>query len=114
METPTQSPPVSPLGPSKNIAMAVLAYIGPLVIISYLTAKDDMFVKFHIKQGLVLFVAEIVLWFVGMTMFYSLWMILNLINLGLLVFSILGIINAVQGQEKELPLVGQFSKYFPI
>ncbi len=101
-------------GPQKNTLMAVLAYIGPLVIVSYLTAKDDPFVKFHIKQGLVLFVIEVATWFLIGSMMYQLWMLVNIINLGTLVLSVLGIVNAVQGHEKELPLVGQFSKYFSI
>ena len=100
--------------PQKNVLMAVLAYIGPLVIVSYLTAKDDPFVKFHIKQGLVLFVIEVATWFLLGMMMYQMWMFVNLINLGTLVLSVIGIVNAIQGQEKELPLVGQFSKHFPI
>lgn len=101
-------------GPQKNILMAILSYIGPLVIVSYLTSKDDPFVKFHIKQGLVLFVIEVGVWFLTSMMFYQFWMILNIINLGTLILSIVGIVNAAQGHEKELPLVGQFSKHFPI
>ncbi|MBI1755245.1 hypothetical protein HY250_01765 [Candidatus Azambacteria bacterium] len=27
--------------------MGILAYLGPLVIVSYVTSKDDAFVKFH-------------------------------------------------------------------
>lgn len=100
--------------PQKNTLMAILAYIGPLVIVSYLTSKDDPFVKFHIKQGLVLFVVEVAMWFLAGMMFYQFWMIMNIINMGTLVLSIVGIVNAVQGKEKELPLVGQFSKHFPI
>ncbi len=98
----------------KNKLMAVLSYIGPLVIVSYLTAKEDPFVKFHIKQGLVLFVAEVVLWFLGSMMFYQLWALLNLIHLGLVVFSIIGIVNAFQGKEQELPIIGQYAKHFPL
>ena len=98
----------------KNTLMAILAYIGPLVIVSYLTAKDDSFVKFHIKQGLVLFVIEVMVWFLGSSMFYQFWMLFNLINLATLVFSIIGIVNAVHGKEQELPFLGQFSKHFPI
>ena len=97
----------------KNTVMAVLSYLGPLVIVSYLTAKDDPFVKFHIKQGLVVLVIEVAVMVLGSFMF-SLWMILNLVNLGTFILSIVGIINAVQGQEKELPLVGQFAKNFNI
>lgn len=97
--------------PEKNTLMAILAYVGPLVLLSYLTAKDDMFVKYHIKQGLVLIVLEVALWFVG-RMLYFIWPIISLLNLALLVFAIIGIVNAVQGKEKELPLVGKFAKYF--
>lgn len=96
---------------SKNVLMAALSYLGPLVIVSYLTSKDDPFVKFHIKQGLVLLVIEVAVWFLGSTM-WQLWALLNLINLGTFILSIVGIVHAVRGQEKELPLVGSFSKHF--
>lgn len=92
---------------------AILAYIGILVIIPYLTAKNDPFVKFHTKQGLVLLVIEIVIWAVGMTI----WMLLPLIyllNLAVIILSIIGIVNVVNKREKALPLVGQFAKRFNI
>ncbi|MEK7585574.1 MAG: DUF4870 domain-containing protein [Patescibacteria group bacterium] len=98
---------------NNNKLMAILAYIGPLVIVSYLVAKDDPFVKFHIKQGLVLLVIEVIVWMLGMGM-YGLWPILRLVNLATLVLAIVGIINVTKNQEKELPLVGQFAKHFPI
>jgi uncharacterized membrane protein len=97
----------------KNVVMAVLAYLGPLVIISYLVAKDDPFVKFHIRQGLVLFAIEVIVWFVGMV-FWLLWPILGIINMITFVLSIIGIINAVQGNQKQLPIVGSYDKFFNI
>ena len=112
MENTQSSPPALNSGEHKTL-MAVLAYIGPLVILSYLMAKDDSLVKFHIKQGLVLFVIEVIVWFVG-SMFWPFWTILNLVNLGVLILAIIGIVNAVHGKEKELPLVGKFSHHFPI
>lgn len=96
---------------SKNVAMGVLSYLGPLVIVSYLTAKDDPFVKFHIKQGLVLLVIEVAVWIVGMVI-WIIFPILMLINLATIILSIVGIINAVKGEEKKLPLVGDFAKHF--
>ncbi len=118
IETLMDSQPNS-TGPTHNNSqdnktlMAVLAYIGPLVIISYLSAKDDPFVKFHIKQGLVLFVIEVVIWLVGQ-MFWPFWIFLNIVNLATLILSIIGILNAVHKKEKELPLVGHLSKHFSI
>jgi uncharacterized membrane protein len=99
--------------PDNKTLMGVLAYIGPLVIISYLFAKDNPFVKFHIKQGLVLFVIEIVVWFLGMIV-WMLWPILNIVNLIVLILAIIGIVNVVKGREKMLPLVGSLARHFPI
>jgi uncharacterized membrane protein len=91
--------------------MGVLSYLGPLVIISYALAKNDPFVKFHVKQGLVVFAIEIALWIIGMIvpMFY---IIISLVNLGTLILSILGIINVIQNKQEPLPVVGAYSKYF--
>lgn len=97
----------------QNKLMAILAYIGPLVIVSYVVAKDNSLVKFHIKQALVLFVAEVAIWIVG-NMFWQLWFLLQLVNLAVLVFAIIGIMNAVNGKEKELPIIGKFASYFNI
>ncbi len=95
--------------------MAVLAYIGPLVIIPFLMAKDNTFVKFHIKQGLVVFVIEAAVYVLGMVMYLgAIWALMSLINLATLVLSIIGIVNVVQKKEAELPLVGQFAKHFNI
>ena len=95
----------------KNTLMGVLAYLGPLVIVSYAMAKDDPFVKFHIKQGLVLLVIEIIAGLLASVM-WQFFFILQLINLGTLILAIIGILNVTQGTEKELPVVGQFASKF--
>lgn len=94
-----------------NTIMAILSYLGPLVIVSYVTAKDDAFVKFHIKQGLVVFSIEVGMWILGMII-WPLMIILGIINIGAFVLSIIGIMNVLNGKETPLPLVGQYSKYF--
>lgn len=90
--------------------MGVLSYLGILVIIPYLMAKDNPFVKFHIKQGVVLVVIEIVLWALS-GMFWGLVFIIRIAQLVIFALSIVGIVNVVQHKEKELPLVGPFAKY---
>lgn len=93
--------------------MGVLCYIGPLVIVSYITANDDPFVKYHIKQGLVLLIIEAVVYALGMFL-WQFWAVYQLVNLATFVLSVLGIINVVQGKEKELPIVGGFAHSFKI
>ncbi len=99
--------------PDHNMFMAILAYIGPLVIISYLVSKDDHFVKFHIKQGLALFVIEVIAWLI-MSIFPMIWILWKIVHFGTVILSIVGIIYAIQGKEKELPLVGNWAKSFKI
>lgn len=98
-------------GTQNTTLMSVLAYLGILVVIPYLMAKDDPVVKFHVKQGLVLAVIEVIVWIAG-SMVYMLAPVLMIVNLAALVLSIIGIVNVIQGNQKELPLVGQFSKHF--
>jgi uncharacterized membrane protein len=98
---------------SQKTVMGILAYLGILVVIPYMTSKEDPFVKFHIRQGLVLLVIEVVIWLLGMV-FWPLWILLNLVNLAVLVLAIMGIVNVVKNQEKKLPLVGDYAKYFNI
>lgn len=91
--------------------MGVLAYLGILVIIPFIVAKDDPFVKFHIKQGLVLLCIDVIIWVLGAS-FFMFWPLVNLINLAVLVLVIIGIVNVVRHQQKELPIVGSLARYF--
>lgn len=97
--------------PEQSVLFGALAYVGPLVIVSYIMAKDTPSVKFHIKQGLVLFVIEVALWFLS-GMLWMLYPITMIINFALFVLAIMGIMNAVNKKETQLPLVGSFAKYF--
>lgn len=97
-----------------RMIFGILSYLGPLVIISFLVKRDDPFVKFHVKQGLVLFCIEIILSILMEMLWstFSFYELYRILHLGLLVLSIIGIVNVVQGKEKELPLVGSLSRYF--
>lgn len=93
--------------------MGILAYLSLLVLIPLLTEKNNPEVKFHVKQGLVLLVIEAVI-FVAGNILWSLFDILNILNIGALILSIVGIVNVLNKKQVELPIVGQFSKYFTI
>jgi uncharacterized membrane protein len=117
MEEQMQQTPTKTKTPSgeKNTGMAIVAYILffiPLLI----GAHKDPFVKFHVKQGLVLFCIAIIIWIIAAIIpwywWWNLFWIVRILQLGLLVLVILGIINASQGKEEPLPIVGQFAKLF--
>jgi uncharacterized membrane protein len=111
-ETTTPNPVINPA--QHKTLMGVLCYLGILLIIPYLMAKEDTFVHFHLRQGLVLLVLEAAAWVIGMMFMWQMYMLISIIQLAALVLSIIGIVNVVQGHEKELPLVGQFASYFKI
>jgi uncharacterized membrane protein len=96
-------------GSQKNTGMAVVAYI--LFFIPLLTdAKNDPFVKYHVKQGLVLFigyVAESII--ANLT---SIWFLSSLLGLALFVLLIIGVMHAVNGQQEPLPVIGGLADSF--
>jgi uncharacterized membrane protein len=94
-----------------NTGMAIIAYI--LFFIPLLTdAKKDAFVKFHVKQGIVVFALAVILWIIRAILpWYWIWKfywLFNLAGLAILVFAIIGIINAANGKQEKLPLIGKF------
>lgn len=92
----------------KNTGMAVIAYI--IFFIPLLTdSKNDPFVKYHVKQGLVLFICSVVVWFIARAIPVLGWIMSPLLNIAILVLLIIGVINAVNGVEKPLPFVGTFA-----
>lgn len=108
-----ETPKPAEMPQDNTVLMSVLAYIGILVLVPYFTAKENPVVKFHIRQGLVLLVIELAMWFIG-SMLYILAPVLMLVNLATLVLSIIGIVNVLNKKQVELPLVGQFAKHFNI
>lgn len=105
-QTPAQSQPEQK---KKNMAWAIVAYI--LFFIPLFTdAKNDPFVKYHIKQGLVLFIVGIITGVIaGLPFLHWLSWIFNLVTL---VLFIIGILNVVNGKETPLPIIGKFAEKF--
>lgn len=95
---------------NKNTTMAIIAYL--IFFIPLLTdAKNDPFVKFHVKQGLVLTLTAILVNVIlSFGFFFSFYYIAPLLHLAILALVVIGIVNASSGKEKELPLIGQFAK----
>ena len=109
-EKKEETPVPAPSSSGKNTGMAAICYLGILVFIPMLTKdKNDPFVKFHIKQGLVLLIAYVVTGFIF-------WIPLVGWAIGVIMFIlfIMGIMNALGGKETKLPIIGQFGEKFNI
>lgn len=89
--------------------MAAISYLWILSIIILLTKKDSDYVKFHARQGVVLFAASIALWFIGIVLpFLS--PVVWLLDLVILIAVIIGFIKAYGGERHKLPVVGDISE----
>jgi len=100
---------------SEGKGVAWLSYLGILVIIPILLQKDNPYTKFHIKQGLVLLVASIVWMVISWILAFipAIGHIIDLLGwLALVVLAVMGIVNALQGKEVELPFIGKYGDKF--
>jgi uncharacterized membrane protein len=97
--------------------MSILAYLFILCLIPLITGdyKKSPFVKYHTNQGVVLFIAWLAWLFVSSILgfIFSWWLLAILFGIvrfavwiGVVVLVVLGIMNAVNGRMRPLPLIG--------
>ena len=102
-----------------NKVISLFSYLGILFLIPLLAAKNSKYARFHVNQGIVLFIFDIVFGAIGGMCVGLLALIPvvgaiigGLVSTGvsvlILVFVILGICNALTGKAKRLPLIGKF------
>ncbi len=104
----------------QNKVMAVLAYCFCLWFIPLVAAKDSRFARFHAGQGLnifILWLIEIVVYAIINAIAWAtfswgaIWgvsIIFTIISILIAVLEIIGIVNAVKGEMKEVPVVGKW------
>lgn len=96
-----------PADVEKNKTMAILSYF--IFFLPLLTdSKDSEFAKFHANQSLVLLIFAFVGNFVAgaLTVVLIGFLLLPVVGIMTMVFWILGLINASNGEMKRLPLIG--------
>ncbi len=84
--------------------MAILSYvtlIGWVIALVMNSEKKNSFAKWHMRQSLLLGLAFFLTWipFLG-------W----ILALVLLVLWVMGLISAINGQEKEVPVLGKYAQ----
>lgn len=110
--------------------LSLLSYLGPLVFIPMFVKRDSDYVQFHAKQGLLLFsldvLASVLCGLLG-TAAVPVLLVSTHFNIGAIagiwwvyvlqvlfgifttVLAIIGIVNALSGNKKELPLIGKIN-----
>ena len=89
-----------------------LGIVGFVIVL--LAKKDNKYAVFYAKQGLVLFIAYMIVGILGIIPFIGWFVIWPLGYLILFILWVMGIIYSLSGEEKDIPLIGEFAKKFKI
>ena len=90
---------------------AILSYLLIGVVWYFVddTLKKDDFAKFHVKQSLVLLIANVLANAILMVLPVLGWILIPFLNLFIIVLAIKGMITAINGEKKELPYIGKYA-----
>jgi uncharacterized membrane protein len=88
-----------------------LSIIGFLIAV--IAKKDDKYVMFYAKQSLVIFITSIIAYIIGMILVWIPilgWIIYIGLNGLIVVLWIISWIFALSGEQKDVPIIGDFAK----
>ena len=86
---------------SDSNILAAVSYLWVVSVIMYIIKKDDEFVQFHAKQGIVLFVASLF----GIIPVFG-W----ILSVVAFVFAVIGAAKAYTGEKYRLPVVANLAE----
>ena len=121
MSTPETPPPAAtPAGEDRTVAiLTYITIIGFVIAIVMHSSKKTALGTYHLRQGLGLFITSLVAWVPCIILSFipvvNLLMVLvwPLLGISLMVLWVMGLLAAVNGQQKPMPVVGQhYQKWF--
>ena len=108
MENPNNPNDITGLDESR--LYAALSYLFILVLVPLFMKRDDAFVMYHAKQGLVVMVGYV------LAMIAVNWVSIigNLLWLVLMIVSVVGVIQAAQGKRWRIPVISDIADKFSL
>lgn len=94
---------------TEDKAFAAIGYIGVLCFIPLFLKKDSVFVQFHAKQGLVLFIAWVISCFFNILPFVG-WVAASVAYIALLILSVIGFVHALSGRYWKMPYLSEYAE----
>lgn len=84
-----------------------LTVIGFIIV--YALQKKDKYAMFYAKQGLIIFIIGVIAAIVSIIPLIG-WIISAIAGILLLILWIIGLIYSLSGEEKEIPIIGAYTK----
>jgi uncharacterized membrane protein len=108
-EQPVTPPPSSESDVEQARSTAWLSYLGILWLVPLLTLKDNSFAKFHVKQGIMLTIIWVATSILAAIPIVG-WLADVVLWIYAVVMTILGIINALNGNYWRMPIAGKWAE----
>jgi uncharacterized membrane protein len=99
-------------GTDEGKTIAIISYItwvGLIIAFVMNSDKKNDFAKFHIRQSLMIWIAWIVVWFIMVIPFIGRFLG-AIAGIALFVLWLLGLIAAINGEKKEVPILGSLAQ----
>ncbi|MEX2054675.1 MAG: hypothetical protein WD972_00695 [Candidatus Andersenbacteria bacterium] len=89
---------------------AVLSYLLILVVVPLFVKRNDPFIQFHAKQGLVILIGFI------LSLIAAQWLpsVGSLLFIVLLIVDMIALVQALLGRRWKIPLIGELAQKFNI
>ena len=96
---------------NNNKLYNILAYLGILWIVGLLAAPNETDVRFHVNQGIVLTIAWVAAGILNTILAFIPilgWLLGFAVIIFVTVLNIIGLVNAIKGEQKVVPIIGKF------
>lgn len=102
----------APVAAASNTAsgtkgLCMLSYLGIFALYALVINKEDADIRFHVNQAMCLQVFILIASLCNIVPFLG-WIAFAVACIMYIVFTIMGILNAKNGLQKELPIVGKY------
>ncbi len=99
---------------SRNITsddklLSAIGYLFIFFLIPLLGKRNNEYVQFHAKQGMLLFVSWFAVLFLGMIPVIGWLLIVPVGVIGLSLLSVIGLVNALSGRMTPVPILGKYA-----
>ena len=118
---PERAPELTAEGIMEDRIFAALSYVSVLFVVPWILRADDEDIRFHVRQGIALFGAEMVVWFAlflldtflaALLSGGEIWLVKALGAIAWIVFaalSLAGIYFAATGKRWKMPILSQIA-----
>jgi uncharacterized membrane protein len=110
---PTPAPAASGMDGKTISIISYFTWIGWIIAFVMFNSNKSQLAAFHIRQSLTIMILGILCYIVQIMLLFIPfigWAIIGILWVGLVVLWVLGLISAINGQEKPIPVIGTMAQ----